>query len=682
MGKATTGPTTTKQRAFGRSLSDFPNLNDAEKRVLACTSKGEIAFFGNEIPRTEAERKERTVRAGLMRFLALGGDDATSVHEKGIQIRGALVDGPLDFESCTLVGDIFLWNCELSARVTLRGARTRSLIFDGTHCRNFSADEVEVAGVLYFRNGSVARGEMRLPGAKITGDFDCDGARLEGRDTNRNALVADRIEVRGNVFLRNGFVAKGAVRLGGAKITGNLECDRARLEGWDIEGLSLRCDGIQVGGSVFLRDGLVLLGAVRLVGANITTNLDCGGGLFRGRDEDGDALACDGIQVGGVVNLNDGFVAAGAVRFIGSIVRGDISCFGGSFGSGTDTSVGNGNAPVQSAFYDNLPIARPLTLAHATIEHTLWLSGNNAKFHGGVDLTGARIGRIVDKIDEHTRPRTPDSGPSGAGDDPALLHLDGLTYDRFGGSTDLGSSARIAFLQLQRPIDLCRNFKPQPWMQMVKVLRDTGHADAARHVAIAYEEARRGAGNIPNKAARTLHWLYGILVGYGHRPMQLLRITFSLWLICAAIYFTAAELGVMAPTNPRVFDEPKHESCRPENGGNWTTCVKAPYEYTTFNPWVYSLDLMLPFVDLQQDRDWAPMMTRPCAVTKSIWVTDICWRSAAVAKAAGEPVTSIKPAYWISGTIVAAVMWFEILFGWAASLLLAAVLSGLAKRME
>jgi len=274
-----------------------------------------------------------------------------------------------------------------------------------------------------------------------------------------------------------------------------------------------------------------------------------------------------------------------------------------------------------------------------------------------------------------------DSSTPGAEINPALLRLDGLTYDRFGERTDVVAPARIAFLHLQTEADLGKAFKPQPWMQMVKVLRDTGHAEAAREVAIEYEHQKREAGTIASWPGKFLHWLYGLLVGYGHRPMRLFKITFSMWLIFGAIYFTAAELGVMAPTNPRVFDEPKHELCRPENGGNWTICAKAPYEYTTFNPWIYSLDLMLPFVDLQQDRDWAPMMTRPCAMTKSIWVTDICWQSATVARAKGDSFVA-RPAYWISGTIVAAVMWFEILFGWAASLLLAAVLSGLAKKME
>ena len=84
------------------------------------------------------------------------------------------------------------------------------------------------------------------------------------------------------------------------------------------------------------------------------------------------------------------------------------------------------------------------------------------QFHGGVDLTGAHVGRIVDLVNEHTKFREPDVTPAGVGDSPAFLRLDGLTYDRFGERTDLSAKARIAFLRLQRENDLGKDFKPQP----------------------------------------------------------------------------------------------------------------------------------------------------------------------------------------------------------------------------
>jgi hypothetical protein len=473
--------------------------------------------------------------------------------------------------------------------------------------------------------------------------------------------------------LQKEFAAKGTVYLQNAVIVGPLSLDNARLEGRDEDGEALSCDRMQVSGSVLCSGTIVSKGSIRLHGSTISGSLTCSNARFEGQNNHGTTLQCDAIHVGDDIFF-EGLVASGMLNLIGATVGGDVVCTRGTFGAPTTSPQEEKDT---SALIAIAPQKRVLTLSRSTIKGTLWLSGENSKFYGGVSLAAASVARVVDAVKNPRKEAT-----TGDIENPSFLRLDGLTYDRFGENTDVTAAARIAFLRLQHSNDQNDDFKPHPWIQMVKVLRDSGHVEAAREVAIAYEDARRRAGVISGGIARFLHRLYGLLVGYGHRPMQLLRITFCLWLICAAVYFTAAELGVMAPTNPRVFDEPKHASCRPENGGNWTTCDKAPYEYTTFNPWIYSLDLMLPFVDLQQDRDWAPMMMRPCAVTKSIWVTDICWRSAVVAKVRGEPVASIKPAYWISGTIVAAVMWFEILFGWAASLLLAAVLSGLAKRME
>jgi hypothetical protein len=628
MGDPRVAPGVGKERAFGRSLSDFPEPSDAEKIVIAAARVGEFATLGDRRPVTEEERKTRTVRAGLVRFLALGGDDVTSVHERGVLISGAVIEGHLNLDGCTLEIGLTLVNCELTHALTLRRARTRTVSLMDTHCQGISADGADISGAL---------------------------------------------------FLSGDFAAAGAVRLNGLKISGPLVCEDGKFDGRDNSGYALSCDGIDADGYVFLRRAHVSRGSVSFLRAKIVRNLECQGGLFEGNDNEGHSIIFASVQVDGNLFLNYGFRSAASVLLVGAQIGGDVVCVAGDFGAVSLVDGAEAHAKkIESTYRAKPRIA--LDLDRATVRGTLWL-GKSASFHGGVDLTGARITRIVDMITEDEERGASDDSSADTGETPEYLCLDGLVYEGFGEETDLSGSARTVFLQLQRPEDLGEQFKPQPWIQMVKVLRDTGHADAARQVAIAYEDTRRAAGNIPSPIGKLLHWLYGLLVGYGHRPLQLLRITLARWLLCAATYFTAAELGVMAPTNPRVFYEPKHESCRPENGGNWTTCLNTPYEYTTFNPWIYSLDLMLPFVDLQQDRDWAPMKRRPCAVTKSIWVTDICWQSAVVAKARGESFV-VKPAYWISGTIVSAVMWFEILFGWAASLLLAAVLSGLAKRLE
>lgn len=187
-----------------------------------------------------------------------------------------------------------------------------------------------------------------------------------------------------------------------------------------------------------------------------------------------------------------------------------------------------------------------------------------------------------------------------------------------------------------------------------------GHDGEARALAIQFEQQRRKAGVITG--ARGLwHDVYGAMAGYGHRPMRLLRWMVAVWLISALFYQNAADLKVMAPTNPLVFENPDYANCRPRAGSpnSWTDSklCNGPNEYTTFQPLMYSLDLILPLVDLQQDKDWAPMVTR-----------------ATTADPAGETET------FPLGQFIRVVMWLEILFGWVASLIFVAIFSGLIKK--
>ncbi len=692
-------------RAFGRSLSDFPDRNKAEEKLLACARAGEPAEFGDTVPETEDEKKDRTIRAGFVRFLALGGDDDAPVHEQGVQIQGAAIDGALDLDNCTLPANLGLFNCNIAGDVNLQGACLRSLSLQGSRCAGIEGDRLNATGSVFLRGGFTARGAVRLLGAKIGGNLECDGGEFAGADEDGRALHCDGIDVGGGVFLRKCAVKSGAVRLPGAKIGGVLDCSGGTFAGADKDGDALVCDGIDVGGGVFLRNGFTARGAVRLLVATIETVLDCSGGQFAGADKDGNALACDGIAVGGGVYLGNGFTARGAVRLIGAKIGGNLECDGGRFegadkdgnalacdridvggsvflregfvahgavrllgatiggdvvcadgrfgGTGEDAERKKDAESEDGSVKKRAPVPLALDLSRATVNGTLYLVGKKTRFHGGADLTGSHIRRIADDVNRTTRFRAPDPSPKGGGPAPCFLVLDGLTYDRFGEDTDLSADARLAFLRLQHPFDLGKDFKPQPWMQMVKVLRETGHADAAREIAIAHEEARRAAGVITSRTASLLHRFYGWLVGYGHRPMRLLKITAVVWFVCAIIYENAAQHGWMAPTQSFYFQHARYDSCRPENGGNWTRCETTAPEYTTFNPLTYSLDVLLPLVDLQQQDAWAPIVDMGKAPIDTPW-----------------------------GVTVRVVMWLEILFGWLASLLLAAVVAGLAKRTD
>jgi hypothetical protein len=79
-------------------------------------------------------------------------------------------------------------------------------------------------------------------------------------------------------------------------------------------------------------------------------------------------------------------------------------------------------------------------------------------------------------------------------------------------------------------------------------------------------------------------------------------------------------------------------------------------EYTTFNAYMYSADLIFPIVSFGQDEKWTPMLD-PVSINVPI---------------AGK--------FTLPGNFVRALTWFEIAFGWVAGLILAAVLSGAIKK--
>lgn len=300
-----------------------------------------------------------------------------------------------------------------------------------------------------------------------------------------------------------------------------------------------------------------------------------------------------------------------------------------------------------------------------------------------VSLTSASVGHLVDDADAW-------------GTD---LALDGFTYGTITRGAPTAATARLAWLDKQRPdmsglSDASSGFCPQPWRQLQKVLREMGHTEDARQVAIAFEDRLRRADLIGMSPAdwwlwrkrlyrilaRGFHYGFGMLTGYGYRPIRLLAWFFGVWLASAAFYWYTVlpPRNVFAPSDPLVFQHADYAACVPgsdaanteqaksayalpapiKGAGNWYLCETLPQEYTGFSPLAYSLDVILPLVDLQQQKDWSPMIPTP----KAVW-----WQE-------------LRGSGWKH--ITRMVVWAETLFGWLASLLLVAIVSGLTKRRE
>jgi len=532
-------------RAFGRSRADFGELLPAESALLECCREGRSARISEAVP--DEEQNANRVRADFVRFLALGGDEDTPIHERGVSLEGAWLTGLLDLSSAKIEYPLSLWSCRIEEiRATQAHFAVLNLI----------------------------------------------GCRLE------RGLLGDRISCDGGVYFRDGFHTSGEVRLLGATIGGNLECQRSRFDNGKDDALS--CDGARISGDLFFR-GAHISGKVRLHGVVVGGDVDCEGAKFENPGEH--ALSCDGALVSGSVFLRSGCRVSGMARLLGMTVGGDLDCRGAHFENPGSLAITCDSAQVKRRF--------------------LFRSIETLK--GGVDLSSLKVTDLSDDVD---------SWPASSG----LLVLDGFTYNRLTGGASTDAATRIAWLEKQMPDFLGKDFRPQPWEQLIQVLRIMGHPGDARALAIAKQERLRRAGKIV-RGARALHWLYGLLVGYGYRPIRLLAATASVWLICFLAYWAA--------TNPAWFGAETHLlAAQPAKPGE---PVPAP-DYRNFVPLIYSADVLLPVVDLGYKDEWQPV----------------------VADRAGNPL--------IWGQLLRFLYWFEIAFGWVAGLLLVGVLGNLIKK--
>ena len=360
-------------------------------------------------------------------------------------------------------------------------------------------------------------------------------------------------------------------------------------------------------------------------GTNIDASLSFKGSKLLG-------FSASRAVIKGSLFLNDGFTAEGEVRLLGMYIGGDIYFKGASLKNNKGSALNAQGMVVDGAFF------------FRDLKHPV----------EGIRLSSARVRRLVD-----------DSNSWGSG-----LILNGFVYGYLAGSSPVDAQSRLQWLKKQRAGHFGKEkFRPQPWMQIRKVLQEMGHTEDARQIAIQFENHLRKIdrigqtppqwGAVRSKlysfTAIALHCAFGLLMAYGYRPLRLFAIMCVIWLACGVFYWYAALQGVMAPSNPLVFQNlPKYECCK----SNWYLCDQLPEEYTGFSPMVYSLDVLLPLVNLQQEQDWAPLIPTP----KAGW-----W----------EELTHFSLKHWVR-----LVVWFEILFGWVASLLFVAVVSGLSKRSE
>jgi hypothetical protein len=342
---------TVTQRLHALATKRFPTLTPAEERLLYEVAEEPhygfplIAEAEYDLRQADTWGPERTIHAEVLRWLCVDRDAIRHVDPKGVFIQGARIDGTLDLQNVTVPFPLFLVRCAIREPVKLAGAEVRLLGIEGSTSESIHGDGMVVHRGLWLRNGFCAKGEVRLRNVTIVGHLDCRGGRF--LNAGGMALDASGAKIGNMVLLGEGFHAEGMIRLASATIGGHL------IGSWgafhQAGGTVLDASGAKIDGSVFLDQGFQAEGEVSLIGATIAGRLSCSGGAFH--QAGGMALDASETKIDGSVFLGQGFQAEGLVAFSGAHIQGTLDCKGGFF-SGDALNGLIGEAMVVGGLFD------------------------------------------------------------------------------------------------------------------------------------------------------------------------------------------------------------------------------------------------------------------------------------------------------------------------------------------
>ena len=478
-----------------------------------------------------------------------------------VQFWDCRFDDPVDFSGAEFLVLRFV-NCTLPAFIGASLSVSADLDLSGSHFEGVSNYESELSDVgscsIHLKHAKIggkldlssnrdsrftAMGTIRLDGAKVGGDVSLAGAVLDGRGAA--ALSARSTIIGTNADLGPGaghrFEARGDVIFAAAQITGDLSCESARLS--NPGGRALHCEDLSVE-TVFL-----------------TSDSD----------------------------LKLPFEAHGRLNFLTAVINGSFFMTNARIAPGPD---------YQGLLRKGGPIA--INLQQARISNALAFSNIGSIADGepapAIDsepipvegwflLTGAQMSAILDNIE---------SGWPARG----YLDIDGATYSaiRHVGGGDLATLS-IGWLRRQFPdgVPDRRSFRPQPYEQLTRVLRDSGRAVEAN--AIAVEKIRmRLAARVDRPWARFFPNVLMMVSHYGYSTKRAIA-SFVVFVLLGTAMYATALFGFEQPFVP-VENEPAPVMYEFAFGLLARTVEDGCPGLDVVH---YALDAALPVIDLAQD---------------------------------------------------------------------------------
>lgn len=536
-----------------------------------------------------------------------------------LHLSNSRIDGPLSMQATRVSGDgrkcVELYGADIGGPLLM----WRTDQFGGRHCR--------------FRCGAV-----RMIDARVGGQLNLAGAEFDFPDDW--ALSAFNIDVRGSCFL-NGVVATGGILFRGARIGGDFLATGATLRGIGQRD-AMNAVSSHIGGEVRLNDGFASKGRVELTSASIGGAIVLSGGTFvrshpnpdasARRDWDDVAISLDGCTARAVFARRSPGIGptrcVGRVRAFGATVSGPFRAEGARF---------------QNASGDALDLSRSvigtnLRLSELTMSGSLASWG--ASFGGGATIGGdlrARSGVLMVlrgssvKQDLTLGTRDRPLGPGaidmehctvGAMVDASWL-ASGTVLNLENGavgvlkvastSTALLTGLRLGTLRIgegDRGADLAAHleflrkqvYQPAAYTRLAVVAGDRGDATYARRLRI--ERERRRWQQAPTALGRAAGWVLHYTIGFGFEPARALiwavGLVFGLGLFLAAVP-KARQVLVAVDKQGGAYTASNRPPSNPLPEAGSGRCGT---DFPCFNPWAFSVDTVVPLVNLGQRDAW------------------------------------------------------------------------------
>jgi hypothetical protein len=647
----------------------FTDLTEAEQLLWdafprgAWVDLGRVAAPAEDLGQAIGLDRSRVVRAEVIGALLLGAVEAEAGWAAALRLRGAVVTGGLDLMGAAVAWPLICERCYFEDAIGFVDCSVKTISLVDSQLPAFNGTRMRLAGILDLR-GSVIGEIVRLEQAKVTGQLCLRDAKI-GTAPGTLAVSASGLAVDGDVdasrLQAHGAVSMpsagitGSVSLTAARITlpaqealvmdhcvigGRLDCRQTVVEGefriynsrvaamilmrgarFDNPGkTAFSAGGLTADGGLFLTGGFAAKGELRLVGAQLAANLTLSKGVFD--NPGGLAVNLDGATIGSC--HGNRLTSKGQLSLNGARISGDLDLTGAALKAGSDQPalLGQRASIDGKLVLSDIKAQGEVDLRTVKVGASLLLngarlanpSGNACRLSsaqvaadvlcyemtadGSVRLTGITVGGAIvlrqvrlshpDGIaldatalqarDLVLLPAVPVEGAvnlsnasvgvlrDDPGSWPAALTLDGFTYQTL--EPQLPARQRLQWLARDP-----RGHQSRPYEQLAAYYNAFGQQAQARAVLYARERIQR-----QGKASFYRAWslLQDITVGYGYRPRRALA-----WL---ALLLTAGSIVFSVAPPPALQAD------------------MAPH----FNGIIYTVDLMLPVVNLGQKYAFNP----------------------------------------------------------------------------